>query len=76
MFKRGFLIELDKIPKTSLDICLEVANYCGKNSLNYEFLNRTEPILVLIEGVKYEVKKSYQTVRYANCFVLSCREVE
>lgn len=75
MFKKGFLIELDSIPKTDDEICLEVAKYCGKNNLPFEFIKRTSPIVAMIEGDKYEITKKYQTCR-VNCWVLSCREVE
>nr|WP_243156569.1 DUF4318 domain-containing protein [Clostridium perfringens] len=41
MFKKGFLIDLDVEPKTDEDICLEVAKYCGKDGLAFEFIKRT-----------------------------------
>ncbi|MGG5461218.1 DUF4318 domain-containing protein [Clostridium sp. B9] len=75
MFKKGFLIELDSIPKTDDEICLEVAKYCGKNNLPFEFIKRTSPIVAMIEGDKYEITKKYQIGR-VNCWVLSCREVD
>lgn len=76
MFKKGFLIELDDIPKTDDDICIEVAKYCGHNNLTFEFLKRTSPIIAIIDGDKYEVTKKFQKVKVMNCWVLRCREID
>ncbi|MEG2935273.1 MAG: DUF4318 domain-containing protein [Clostridium sp.] len=76
MFKKGFLIELNDIPKTDDDICIEVAKYCGQNNFTFEFIKRTSPITAIIDGNKYEVTKKFQKVRLMNCWILSCREVE
>lgn len=75
MFKKGFLIELDDIPKTDDDICIEVAKYCGRNNLYFEFLKRTSPIVAIIDGTKYEITKKLQRVKIINCWVLHCKEV-
>ncbi|CUO11619.1 TPA: DUF4318 domain-containing protein [Clostridium perfringens] len=76
MFKKGFLIDLDVEPKTDEDICLEVAKYCGKDGLTFEFIKRTSPVIAMIDGTKYEIQKRYQKVRLLNCWVLSCREID
>lgn len=76
MFKKGFLIDLDSNPKTDDDICLEIAKYCGKNNLPFEFVKRTSPVIAMIEGSKYEITKKYQKARLLNCWVLHCREVD
>ena len=76
MFKKGFLIDLDVEPKTDEDICLEVAKYCGKDGLAFDFIKRTSPVIAMIDGTKYEIQKRYQTVRLLNCWVLSCREID
>ncbi|MDU1967743.1 MAG: DUF4318 domain-containing protein [Clostridium perfringens] len=76
MLKKGFLIDLDVEPKTDEDICLEVAKYCGKDGLAFEFIKRTSSVIAMIDGTKYEIQKKYQTVRLLNCWVLSCREID
>lgn len=76
MFKKVFLIDLDVEPKTDEDICLEVAKYCGKDGLAFEFIKRTSPVIAMIDGTKYEIQKKYQTVRLLNCWVLSCSEID
>ena len=76
MFKKGFLIDLDVEPKTDEDICLEVAKYCGKDGLAFEFIKRTSPVIAKIKDNKYEIQKKYQTVRLLNCWVLSCSEID
>ena len=62
MFKQKITIELDDIPKTSEDICLAVAKYCGENGMQYEFLKRTEPVIAIIDGTKYEIKKEFTKI--------------
>ena len=76
MARKCFFIDLDDMPKTDEDICLEVAKYCGKDGLDFEFIKRTSPVIAMIDGTKYEIKKTYQTVRLLNCWVLSCREID
>lgn len=76
MFKKGFLIDLDVEPKTDDEICLEVAKYCGKNGLPFEFIKRTSPVVAMIEGTKYEIKKTYHNGMKLNCWVLSCVEID
>ena len=39
-------------------------------------IKRTSPVIAMIDGRKYEIKKTYQTVRLLNCWVLSCREID
>ncbi len=75
MFKQKITIELDDIPKTSEDICLAVAKYCVENNMQYEFLKRTEPVIAIIDGTKYEIKKVF-TKRYrVNLWVLRCTKI-
>ncbi|PWW85022.1 hypothetical protein CYK87_01930 [Clostridium perfringens] len=76
MARKCFFIDLDDMPKTDEDICLEVAKYCGKDGLAFEFIKRTSPVIAMIDGTKYEIQKRYQTVRLLNCWVLSCREID
>lgn len=76
MFKKGFLIELDDIPKNDEDICMSIAKYCGKNNLSFEFIKRTSPVIAIIDGNKYEIIKKMQRVKIANCWVLSCKEID
>lgn len=76
MFKKGFLIDLDDMPKTDDDICLEVAKYCGKNNLPFDFIKRTSPVIAKIEDNNYEITKKYQNGRFLNCWVLSCKQVD
>ncbi|EJT5930884.1 DUF4318 domain-containing protein [Clostridium perfringens] len=76
MARKCFFIDLDDMPKTDEDICLEVAKYCGKDGLAFEFIKRTSPVIAMIDGTKYEIQKKYQTVRLLNCWVLSCREID
>ena len=76
MARKCFFIDLDDMPKTDEDICLEVAKYCGKDGLAFEFIKRTSPVIAMIDGTKYEIQKKYQTFRLLNCWVLSCREID
>ena len=76
MARKCFFIDLDDMPKTDEDICLEVAKYCGKDGLAFEFIKRTSPLIAMIDGTKYEIQKKYQTVRLLNCWVLSCSEID
>ncbi|HHQ4327207.1 TPA: DUF4318 domain-containing protein [Clostridium perfringens] len=76
MARKCFFIDLDDMPKTDEDICLEVAKYCGKDGLAFEFIKRTSPVIAMIDGTKYEIQKKYQTVRLLNCWVLSCSEID
>jgi len=74
--KKRFLIELDDIPKTDEEICLAIAKHCGENSLPFEFLKKTAPIINTIDGGKFEITKKMQRVRVANCWVLHCKEID
>ena len=76
LFKRSFIIELDEIPKSSDDVCFAVAKYCAENQLSYEFLKRTEPVIAIIDGVKYEIERKYIRRYVINCWVLRCREID
>ena len=74
-FEKDFTIELDTIPKSSEDICLAVARYCAENNLSYEFVKRTEPVIAVIDGCKFEITKQF-TKRYrVNLWVLRCKEI-
>ncbi|HHD2752906.1 TPA: DUF4318 domain-containing protein [Clostridium perfringens] len=75
MFKKGFLIDLDDMPKTDDDICLEVEKYCGKNNLPFNFIKRTSPVIAKIKDNNYEITKKYQTGRFLNYWVLRCKAV-
>ncbi|MDZ4993514.1 DUF4318 domain-containing protein [Clostridium perfringens] len=75
MSKKGFLIDLDDMPKTDDDICLAVAKYCGKNNLTFDFIKRTSPVIAKIKDNNYEITKKYQTGRFLNYWVLRCKAV-
>ena len=75
MFKKGFLIDLDVEPKTDEDICLEVAKYCGKDGLAFEFIKRTSPVIAKIKDNNYEITKKYENGRFLNRWILSCKAV-
>ena len=75
MFKQKITIELDDIPKTNEDICLAVAKYCGENGRQYEFLKRTEPVIAVIDGTKYEIKKEFTKIYRINLWVLRCIKI-
>ena len=72
---RYITIELDDIPKTNEDICLAVAKYCGENGRQYEFLKRTEPVIAIIDGTKYEIKKEFTKIFLINLWVLRCIKI-
>ena len=74
--KKRFLIELDNIPKKDEEICLAIEKHCGENSLPFEFLKRTVPIIAMIDGSKFEITKQMQRARVANCWVLHCKEID
>ena len=75
MFKQKITIELDDIPKTNEDICLAVAKYCGENGRQYEFLKRTEPVIAIIDGTKYEIKKEFTKICRINLWILRCTKI-
>ena len=75
MFKQKFIIELDDVPKTSEDVCLAVAKYCGENGRQYEFLKRTEPVIAIIDGTKYEIKKEFTKICRINLWILRCTKI-
>ena len=75
MFKRKITIELDNIPKTNEDICLAVAKYCVENNIQYEFLSRTEPIVAVLDGTKYEITKNFVKHYNVNLWVLRCTKI-
>lgn len=75
IFKQTFIIDCDEIPKTREDICLEVAKYCAKNNMQYEFLSRTEPIIAMLDGTKYEIKKKFTKTYRVKLWVLICTKI-
>lgn len=75
IFKQTITIECDDIPKTSEDICLEVAKYCVEHNMQYEFLSRTEPIIAMLDGTKYEITKKFVKHYHVNLWVLRCTKI-
>lgn len=75
LFKQKFTIELDDIPKTSEDICFAVAKYCAEHNMQYEFLKRTEPVIAIIDGTKYQIKKTFAKRYRINLWVLICTKI-
>ena len=75
MFKKKITIELDDIPKTNEDICVAVAKYCVENNMQYEFLKRTEPVIAMIDGTKYEIIKTFTRRYRVNLWVLRCTKI-
>ncbi|MDM0469151.1 DUF4318 domain-containing protein [Clostridium perfringens] len=49
MARKCFFIDLDDMPKTDEDICLEVERYCGKNNLPFDFIKKTSPVIAKIK---------------------------
>lgn len=67
---------MDDIPKKDEEICLAIAKHCGENSLPFELLKRTAPIINTIDGSKFEITKKMQRVRVANGWVLHYKEID
>lgn len=63
MPKKCFFIDLEDMPKIDEYICLEVAKYCGKDGLAFDFIKRTSLVIAMIDGTKYEIQKRYKKVR-------------
>ena len=67
MARKCFFIDLDDMPKTDEDICLEIERYCGKNNL--------PPVVAKIKDNNYEITKKYENGRFLNRWILSCKAV-
>lgn len=76
MARKCFFIDLDDMPKTDEDICLEVERYCGKNNLPFDFIKKTSPVIAKIKDNKYEITKKYENGRFLNRWILSCKAVK
>ena len=75
MTRKCFFIDLDDMPKTDADICLEVERYCGKNTLPFDFIKKTSPVIAKIKDNNYEITKKYENGRFLNRWILSCKAV-
>ena len=75
IFKQKITIECNEVPKTSEDICLEVAKYCVEHNMQYEFLSKTAPIVAILDGTKYEITKRFVKRYYVNLWVLRCTKI-
>lgn len=75
MARKCFFIDLDDMPKTDKDICLEVERYCGKNNLPFNFVKKTSPVIAKIKDNNYEITKKYENGRFLNRWILSCKAV-
>ncbi|MCX0370209.1 DUF4318 domain-containing protein [Clostridium perfringens] len=75
MARKCFFIDLDDMPKTDEDICLGVEKYCGENNLPFVFMKKTSPVIAKIKGSNYEITKKYETGRFINRWILSCKVV-
>lgn len=76
LFRRNFRIELETIPETSEEICLEIAKYCAENNLTLEFIKRSYPVIATIDGRKYEIRKQFTKISRINLWVLQCKEIK
>ena len=43
--------------------------------MQYEFLKRTEPVIAIIDGTKYEIKKEFTKICRINLWVLRCTKI-
>ena len=75
IFKKKLTIELDDIPKTNEDICFAVAKYCVEHNMQYEFIKRTEPVIAILDGTKYEITKRFVKHYQVNLWVLRCTKI-
>lgn len=75
-FKKNITIELDNVPKTGEDMCMEVAKYCAENNLSYEFIKRTEPLIAVIDGCKYVITRQIICRYRFHIWALRCEEME
>ena len=75
MARKCFFIDLDDMPKTDGDICLEVERDCGKNNLPFDFIKKTSPVIAKIKDNNYEITKKYENGRFLNRWILSCKAV-
>ena len=54
---------------------MEVAKYCAEHNMQYEFLSRTEPIVAMLDGTKYEITKRFVKHYQVNLWVLRCTKI-
>lgn len=64
--------EISKYPTVSITMNA-IANYCGKQGLDYEFISvNEENMIVKIDGVTYEVIRGFVGRGY---YAIKCREL-
>lgn len=74
-FKRRFTIEPEEIPETPEDICFAVAKYCAQRDMDFEFENRTYPVIARMDGRRYEITKIFANHHRINLWILRCKEI-
>lgn len=74
IFKKRLTIFPDIPPVTNEDICFGIAAYCAENQLPYEFVSRAYPVIVVIDGYRYEVTRQLTRRILATFWTLRCKE--
>ena len=52
----SLIVDLDDCPKGTEAFCIEIERYCIKNHIDYQFIERDKPAIILMNGVKHRVE--------------------
>lgn len=52
----SLIVDLDDCPKGTEAFCIEIERYCIKNHIDYQFIERDKPAIVLMNGIKHRVE--------------------
>ena len=52
----SLIVDLDDCPKGTEAFCIEIERYCIKNHIDYQFVERDKPAIILMNGVKHRVE--------------------
>ena len=74
--RKRLLIIPDTVPETDEDICFAVAEHCAEQQLTYEFLSRAHPVIVLVDGHKYEITKRLAPSYCTTVWILRGKEID
>ncbi|WP_239333317.1 MULTISPECIES: DUF4318 domain-containing protein [unclassified Paenibacillus] len=53
LLKKGFTVELEKVPANKQEFLDEIERYCKKEQVTYEFVEYTMPAVVSLDNVVY-----------------------
>ncbi|MRM88897.1 DUF4318 domain-containing protein [Faecalicatena contorta] len=71
---RYLVVDLDECPKGAEAFCREIEDYCRKNKIKLEFLQREKPAVILMDGEKYEVTLDFFYSQLGPMYALKFRK--